>query len=152
MTIMKNYETMRGLCEKNSRISGKVVDGYLISFAAGHHNLEQKMDKQFAVYRHVTRKFEKEWIGIMKSQFIAHRIFRKEGLIGTFLNHPALNLFNREELDYLNQQAKQPWRFSFSVIIKEPERDFFLMEDVFTRNDADSTVPASHSLVPSDWV
>jgi len=129
---MKNYDTLRKLCEKNSRISTKVVDEFLIDYAARHHGLEGKMSKLFKRYSHVTGKLDKGGVAMMMSQFIAHRIFKEEGLIKKFLSHPALGRFNKEEIDYLLQQADQPWRFSFSVITGEPDIDFFLMEDIFS--------------------
>ncbi len=129
--MMKDFKAIRATCEENSRISSTVIDEFLVGYAAGHHSLERKMNQQFAVFKHVTRKFDKEWVGLLKGQYIVHRIFRKDGLINKFLNHPALRRLNREEMDYLEQQAKQPWRFSFSVIIEKPAEDFYIMEDVF---------------------
>jgi len=90
------------------------------------------MNKLFERFRHVTGKLERGGVERMKSQFIAHRIFKEEGLISKFLNHPALRRFNKGEIDYLIQQAEQPWRFSFSVITGEPDNDFYLMEDIFS--------------------
>ncbi len=55
--MMKNYDTLRKHCEKSSRISAKVVDEFLINYAAGHHGLEKKMVKLFARYTHVTDEF-----------------------------------------------------------------------------------------------
>ncbi|MBL7111180.1 MAG: hypothetical protein ISS19_04485 [Bacteroidales bacterium] len=129
---MKPYNEIRRLCEKNSRMSAKLVDGFLIGYAARHQGLEKKMNQQFARYRHVTEKFDKGTVNMMKSQYIAHRIFREGGMIGKFLNNPALKRLVREERDYLEQQAAMPWRFSFSVITGEPEDEFFLMEDIFS--------------------
>ncbi len=127
-----DYNTLRKVCEKNSRISAKVIDDFLINFAAGHQNLEKKMNQQFAVYRHVSREFDKGWIGLLQAQYLGHRIFRNEGLINKFLNHPALRRFNQEEMELLRQYAKLPWRFSFSEITDNPAADFFMMEDVFS--------------------
>ena len=129
---LKNYDTIRKLCEKNGRISAKVVDEFLIGFAARHQGLEGKMNKLFGRFRHVTGKLPGGGVEMMKSQFIAHRIFKEEGLISKFLNHPVLKRFNKKEIDYLIQQAEQPWRFSFSVITGEPDTDFYLMEDIFS--------------------
>ncbi|MCD4709613.1 MAG: hypothetical protein K8R52_02105 [Bacteroidales bacterium] len=129
---MKSYDELRKICERTSRISGRVVDDYLIHYAAGHRGLEKKMEQQFDRYRHVGRKMGKEVVNMLKSQYLAHKIFRQEGLLGRFLKHPALDRFTGEERDYLMQQHKLPWRFSFSVIVDQPAEDFFMMQDVFT--------------------
>ena len=62
------YTTLRKVCENNSRISGKVIDDFLINFAAGHQNLEKKMNQKFAVYSNIIRKFDKGWIGLLMAQ------------------------------------------------------------------------------------
>ena len=129
---MNNYSEIRRACEKNGRISERVVDEFLISYAARYHNLEKKMNQQFARYRHVTSRFETGTVNMLKSQFIAHRIFREEGLIGKLMKLPAMERFRGEERDYLLQQAEVPWRFSFSVILEAPSEDFFRMKDIFS--------------------
>jgi hypothetical protein len=113
-------------------MSEKLIDGFLIGYAARHQGLEKKMNQQFARYRHVTRKFDKGTVDMMKSQYIAQRIFREGGMIGKLMNNPALKRFEGEERDYLEQQVAMPWRFSFSMITGEPEDEFFLMEDIFS--------------------
>ena len=109
-----------------------MIDEFLIYYAAGRNNLEPKMNQRFAAYSHVTRKLEKEWVNMLKAQYIAHEIFKKDGLIEKYLNHAASQRFSREEISYLKKQSIQPWRFSFSVITNEPADDFFIMEDVYS--------------------
>jgi len=129
---IKDYIELRKLCEKNSRISERVVDDFLLYFAARHHGLEKKMKQAFSKYSHVSSKFEKATVNMFMSQFIIHRVFREGGLIGKFLKNPALDRFLGEERNYLQQQAQVPWRFSFAEILGEPEKDFFTMRDVFS--------------------
>lgn len=109
-----------------------MIDEFLIYYAANRNNLEREMNQRLSAYSHVTRKFEKEWVNMLKSQYIAHKIFRKEGLIRKILNHSALKRLDRKEMSFLEQQAKQPWRFSFSVITGKPAKDFFNMDEVFS--------------------
>ena len=129
---MKTYDELKDICERTSRISERVVDDFLISYAAGHRGLEKKMEQQFDRYRHVGKQLGKEAVNMLKSQYLAHKVFKQEGLLVRFLKHPALDRFTGEERDYLLLQHKLPWRFSFSVIVDEPAEDFFMMEDVFT--------------------
>ncbi len=129
---MKTYEAIRTICEENNRISQAVIDEFLIYYAANRDKLERDMNQRFAAYSHVTRKLKKEWVNLLKSQYIVHKIFRKEGLIKKYLNHTALKQLGRKGMSYLEQQATQPWRFSFSVIANQPAKDFFIMDEVFT--------------------
>jgi hypothetical protein len=127
---MKTYEELRDICERTSRVSERVVDDFLIRYAAGHHGLGKKMEQQFAHFQHLGRKLGKETMNMLKSQYLAHKVFKQEGLLGRFMMHPALDRFQGEERDYLALQLKIPWRFSFSVILEEPAEDFYLTEDV----------------------
>jgi hypothetical protein len=130
--MIKDFKAIRATCEENSRISARVIDEFLIGFAAGYQNLGYKTEQKFAAFRHITRKFDKDWVGLLQAQYIVHRVLRSDGLIQKFLKHPAFRQLNEEETDFLQQQAKQPWRFSFSVIIEKPAEDFYLMEDIFS--------------------
>ena len=128
---VKTYPELRSICEKTSRITERLVDNFLTGYAAGHQGLEKKMEQQFARFRHVEKELGREGVNYLKGQYLAHKVFRHEGLIGKFLKHPALNRLTGEERDYLLGQAQTPWRFSFSVIVEEPAEDFFRMRDVF---------------------
>ena len=132
---MKDFETIKLICEENSKISSKVIDEFLLYYAADRNNLEHEMDQRLASYKHITRKFQKEWINRLKAQYLAHKIFRKDGLIKSYLNHTALKKLNIEEKNYLEFQAEHPWRFSFSMIKINPAEDFYVMEDVFTEEE-----------------
>ena len=68
----------------------------------------------------------------VKAQYIAHKIFRKDGLIKSFLNHTALKKLDTRERKYLENQAEYPLKFSFSLIINRPAENFFIMEEAFS--------------------
>jgi hypothetical protein len=129
---MKDFEKIRLICEENSKISSEVIDEFLLYYAAERGNLEQEMDKRFASYRHITQKLQKEWTNRLKAQYIVHKIFKKDGLIKSFLNHAALKKIGIKERSYLESQAEHAWKFSFSVIKKHPADNFYIMEDVFS--------------------
>jgi hypothetical protein len=129
---MEDFKSIRLICEENSKISTKVVDEFLLYYAAERNNLVHEMDQRFAVYKHITHKLQKEWVNSLKSQYIIHKVFKKDGLIKSYLNHTALKKFDIKERNWLEFQAEQVWRFSFSVIKNRPAESFFLMEDVFS--------------------
>ncbi|HUX56430.1 MAG TPA: hypothetical protein VMV77_05620 [Bacteroidales bacterium] len=129
---MKDFKTIKLFCEENSIISSKVIDEFLLYYAAERNNLEHEMDQRFESYKHITRKFQKEWINRLKAQYIAHKVFKKDGLIKSYLSHTALKELDIKERNWLKFQAEQPWRFSFSVIKNRPAESFFIMQDVFS--------------------
>lgn len=130
-----DYEILRSRCQQTSSIIGNVVDDFLISFAARQHGLEKRIDRSFARYSRLLRSFDRSGVLKYKAQLISHSIFRRGGLIGKFMNHPALGRFTDEERTYLKQQENVPWRFSFSELTGEPAQNFYTMRDVFTEEE-----------------
>ena len=52
--------------------------------------------------------------------------------IDKYLNQAAIKSLPEGQLHYLELQSKNPWRFSYSVILNDPSPDFYEMQDVFT--------------------
>lgn len=130
--MTKNYKAIRAVCEENSRLSRMVIDEFLIGFGADYLHLGRNINKQFSSFRHITEKFQKEWVALLNAQCISHRIFRNNGHIEDILKHPVIRYLTREERDFLERQARHPWRFSFSIISHVPAEDFYVMEDIFS--------------------
>ena len=131
-SFMEDFKATRIICEESSRISAKVIDEFMIYYAASIDKTELRMSRDFAVYKHVIKEFKEEWTNRLKAQYLAHKVFKIDGLINKILNHVELKRLSRVELDFLEQQAKLPWKFSFSVIIDNPEKDFYIMRDTFS--------------------
>lgn len=129
---MKDFETIRKACDTSSSISKTVIDEFLIYYAAVKYKLDRPMTEAFSAYRHVTNEFEKEWVNRLKAQFLAHQIFKSGGLIRKMLPHAELKKFSPTEMNFLEQHASHPWRFCFSIILENPAKDFFNMEDILT--------------------
>jgi hypothetical protein len=132
---MKDFKTVKIICEENSKISSKVIDEFLLYYAAKRNNLEHEMNSGFAAYKHITHKLQKEWINLFKSQYIIHKVFKKDGLIKGYLKHTTLKKLNIKEKKYLEYQLQQPWRFSFSIIKNSPAESFYVMEDIFLNQE-----------------
>ena len=128
---MQSFEKIKTICEETSSISSVVIDEFLLYYAAAQNNLERVMNRRFARYSHVTEEFKKEWINMLKAQYIVHEIFREGGMIKKLLNHSALQNLLKKEREFLEKQSERPWRFSFSVIADRPAEEFFTMVDVF---------------------
>ena len=57
---MKTYAELRTICKRNSRVTERVVDDFLLSYAAGHQGLEKKIEREFDRFRHVGKQMGKE--------------------------------------------------------------------------------------------
>lgn len=90
---MKNFETIRKTCETSSSISKTVIDEFLLYYAAALYKLDRTMTEAFSAYRHVTKKFEKEWVNRLKAQYLAHKIFKSGGLILPDINAGEQRIF-----------------------------------------------------------
>jgi len=128
---MQDFENILHVCRETTAFTRSVIDDFLIYYTASRNNLEKEINKAFGAFRHITREFKPEWLNMLKSQYIAHRIFQKEGLIKKLLNHSAVKDLGQKELKYLEFQSEHPWRFSFSMITANPSEDFYQMIDVF---------------------
>ena len=129
---MMDFKKIKLICEENSNISSKVIDEFLIYYAAGRNNLEQEMNQRFAVYKHIAGKFPNELTNRLKAQYIAHKVFRQDGSIKSFLNHSVLKNLPNKERKFLETQAQHYWKFSFSIMKSNPAENFYMMEDVFS--------------------
>ncbi len=127
-----DYEKIKKTCDVNSEWTGKLIENFLIPYAAKQDHLEREFNMRLHPYRHITSTLKQDWIPVFTSQYIAHRLFRKDGLIGKYLNHSSLQKLTSDDLTYLRHKAEDPWRFSFSEILSNPSDDFYLMMDVFT--------------------
>jgi len=132
---MIDYKTLQTICNKNNTISHKVIDEFLLYYSAQNDKTDREADKRLAPYRHITSQFQKSWVNMIKAQYIAHKIFKKDGLINKYLKHSAVKNLREDEIRFLEQQAEYPWRFSFSMIINRPEEHFYEMEDVFSGDE-----------------
>lgn len=129
---MTDFESIRLVCEINRKVSASVIDEFLIYYAAHRNNLEYRMTQAFALYKHVNRKFPKELANRLKSQYLAHKIFREGGLLKSYIKHPMLLSLETDKRRFLELQIEHPWKFSFSTIKSNPAESFYIMDDVFS--------------------
>jgi len=129
---MPDYNQLRELCQKGSKVSTAVIDEFILYYAAKRDKLDQEFETRISRFRHTEKGMPSNWTGLIKAQYIGHRVFKQNGLIPKYLNHAAIKDLDAEQQNYLRQMAAHPWRFSFSEIKANPASDFYEMEDVFT--------------------
>lgn len=129
---MTDFEEIKKICERTSRITSTVIDDFILHYAAAKDNLAREFDQRIATYKHITRQLDISWVNMLKSQYIVHRVFKADGLLRKYLNHAEIKRRPPDEQEFLAAQMAQPWRFSFSRIIENPAPDFYWMKDVFS--------------------
>jgi hypothetical protein len=131
---MPDYSLMESHCKSHSAMSERVIDHFLMYYAADREGFEKIMNHEFSKYRHLDfGQVQESFINLSKAEYIVSRIFLKNGLIKKYLNHVAIKQLSPDEFHFLQRQSMQPWRFSFAVILNNPADCFYEMQDVFTQ-------------------
>lgn len=128
---MQKYKHFHEAVQRQKAMVRTVVDEFLIYYAARKDNLDRETDLRMRPYRHILGKLPPDWFGTFKAQYIAHRIFKKDGLIHKYMRHAALKSLGQPEREFLEQQMYQPWFYSFSVLAENPAEHVYKMVDVF---------------------
>lgn len=127
-----NFSEIKNHCNHVSKISAELIDKYLLYYAAERENLEPYMNAQIKKYKQASRELHPSSLNIFKSEFIAHRIFKKDGLVHRYLQQSEIKKIPAEQFEFLQANAAKPWRYCFAQLLDNPENEFFKMIDVFT--------------------
>ncbi|MFO8001935.1 MAG: hypothetical protein R6U46_11875 [Marinilabilia sp.] len=129
---MEDFQNLTDVCKENRRLAGTVVDNFLLEYSDFQDRTARDMDRRLKAFAEVAKEIPEEYVNMLRAQYMAHRIFRKNGLLKKYLNHRDLKELPAEERTYLEKQLANPWRFSFAIIQNQPADDFFEMWDVFS--------------------
>jgi hypothetical protein len=132
---MQPFDEIRKHCEKCRILNRTVIDEFLIHYAADKMNLVPEMEAAIRKYKKASSEIRASYLNYLRSEYIAHRIFKKNGLIHKILKHSALQHLTQEEMEFLRLKSENPWRFSFAEITSNPDDSFFMMEDVMTAEE-----------------
>jgi hypothetical protein len=129
---MTDFNKILKDCKEVNAISALVVDKFLMYYAASRDRLDLEVDQRLTRFRFITKGFEPAWVNLIKAQYICHRIFKEGGLIKKYLNHADVKSLPPAQLNFLQKQTALAWKYLFSEIVANPEKDFYEMEDVFS--------------------
>lgn len=129
---MPDYNQILEQCKRLNATSAEVLDNFLIYYSATKDKTDQDFETKITRFKDVVKEMPSPWKGMIKSQYIAHRIFRQGGLIHKYLNHVAVKDRSNHEQEWLSNMAAHPWRFCFSQLMANPAPDFYEMEDILT--------------------
>jgi hypothetical protein len=133
--MMLPFDQIKEHCEKNRILSKKVIDDFIIDYSAAKERLDPEMEALIRKYQNAARELQQAHLNFFKSEYIAHLVFKKDGLIHKFLNHSAFQGLPLEQMEYLRFNSENPWRFSIAEVSSNPEDSFFKMEDAMTCED-----------------
>lgn len=125
-------ENILEYCTQNNSFIKKVVDDFILDYAAARYGLEKNMIREFYRYDHIVKLLGEKETRMFMGQYLAHRIFRENGLLKKLLKDKRVIDLPAGDLEFLKYQLSNPWRFSFSRIFTNVGTDLYIMEDVFT--------------------
>ena len=147
---MEDFLKIKKACEQNTALSVAILDRFLLSYAAEKDKLGKEADQKLHVYRHIIEKFGRHWFDMLKSQYIIHRLMKSGGLITKYLKHAAISNLDENKRNWMAFQSENPWRFTFSEVKSQPEKDFYQMEDVFSGENYLLYSPSIKDIVSRD--
>jgi hypothetical protein len=123
-----DYISIKQHCEEGKILSSKLVDNHLVNHCSKRESLDKVLVSRFSLYRNIINQFPENYQFFIAAQYIAFRLFHKNGFISSYLTQQLIN-FPDEEVQWLQFQSKNPWRFSFFTIKETPHREFFILKD-----------------------
>lgn len=126
-----DFEALRRMCMENATLSKTLIDDFLLYYAARRNGIDRTFVTRLNRYADVVAGMPEEWLGRAAAQFMAHRIFRRGGLMEKYIHDPGIKALGEKEHNYLTRCVNHPWRFSFSKVVGSPAEDFYQMQDVF---------------------
>lgn len=112
-------------------LSNTVLDHFLINYHLKRTLKISKLPVQLKKYDKQFKQLPANGLDLIIAEYAAYEIFKRSGAIHTYLQNPDVLVLPKSEYQYLSDMAKHPWRFSFAIILSNPARGFFEMQDVF---------------------
>ncbi len=132
---MIDYNEIEKLCEKQSGLFKDLVDDFLIYYCSEREKIDKLFARKLGQFRSVVQEMPEGWPYSLMSQYVAFRLFRKNGFARQYVNHPEILSRSDDERALLSFQIENPWRFVFCSIRSNPARNFFEMVDVLTSEE-----------------
>ncbi len=129
---MIDFNNLKTICKKNSEILNPLMESVLIPRILHNKKIIDEMARDFSRFLHITRNFPGNLADILAEQYLAHRIFRNNGLALKYAESGIPGNLTGPQRELLEFIASNPWRFRFSMINANPEKDFFDMIDILS--------------------
>ncbi|WP_057936712.1 hypothetical protein [Algoriphagus resistens] len=126
-----DYSSLLNKCNRVSDFSEPVLNR-IMYYAAERNKLDQRFDLLVKRHKKVFGRAGKANQAMFKTQYVIHELFKNKGLIHKYLNHAQIKALPKEEYEYLQEQAENPWRFTYWFVRDNPYPDFFESVDIIT--------------------
>lgn len=134
MSPRKSYLSISQYCKNNAELSAEAIDKFLLYYAAARENINPQLKEIRRTFRHMVPDIEEKYFRFLEAEFIAHRIFRKDGYIKKYLNHSEVKKLPADQYKFLQLISERPWRYSVAAIEDSPADNFFEMADINGEN------------------
>jgi hypothetical protein len=127
-----DFKGLLEICKKNSREGDHVLD-WIMYYAGEKEKVKKKFDLFAKKYPQIFKVMPEPNYGMFISQYIIHEVFRKGGLLITYLNHSSVKLLPLDHYDYLKKQLDRDWYYCYFAVLDNPQGDFYQAVSVFTQ-------------------
>lgn len=125
-----DFKDLLRICDQNSRDGDEVLD-WIMFYAGQYGKLKKKFDDFVKKYPQVFRKMPEANYGMFISQYIIHEVFKKGGLLKTYLNHSSVKSLPPDHYDFLKKQLDRDWHYCYFAVLDNPQGDFYQVINVF---------------------
>ena len=98
---MINFQQLEKHCRHQSDLSAACIDNFLLNYAAEKDTIDIEFDRIISRHQKAVKQLPKSWEGMARAQYMAHRIFRQEGLIHKYLKHAAIKSLPPGQVQFL---------------------------------------------------
>jgi hypothetical protein len=125
-----DYGEIENTCQKQTTLFNEFVDDFLIYYCSDKEGLDKIFARKLSQFRSTVQKMPENWPFWLMSQYVAFRLFRKNGFARQYVNRPEILLRRDAEKALLAFQIENPWKYAFCSVVDNPARHFFTMLDV----------------------
>lgn len=123
-------------CERSSMFSHQMVDNLLVPLLEKETGVGAEFSSRLRrEYGHIEEKLPGAWHFGVGEQFIAYKLFGREGLAKGLLNHPQVKKRSNRERDYLKSQLFRPWYYAFIRVLEDLGNDLFTVFDLLSQEE-----------------
>jgi len=132
MVSTSEWNSLRCHSLEQAELSKRLIDNFLVPYAAPRENLEKEMVKKLKPVLRMVHAWSEQIMSLAMGEYITFQLFREGGLIKKYLNHSAIKSLMQADQDFLSDASSKPWGFSFIRVVENPVEDIFMVQDILT--------------------
>lgn len=114
---------------ESSKIAAETLIPDLLDIYDRKENVMKKLIRKMEKYRKFIKKSDERVVERIPDTMFCHQLFKKDGKIHNYLEHPRMKNMSDEERTYIDCSIEEPWEFVLCRFKKGISGDFLEMTD-----------------------